>query len=895
MKPTYLRFHTTRCPGLALLFAGTCSLNAADVTLDVADTLGNSSFNTAGGWSDGFAPAAFNDYFVSIERLRTPANGDPHTFAGASLTLLPGGVLDYKGTGVAGTLTVENLKLDGGLVRHLNGAGDLFSLAGSIEVLSASTITAKQGPVTVLAPVTGTAPLTVGTADNLYQVTLSGGGGYAGTITVQAGGYLTLAETGALAFKLTPGGSNMVTGGGTFAANGVFDIDVSSAGGAIGDEWLLVDDTTLAASFGETFRIVSGSTEWTRIPITTAWSVWVAPGGEHQFDTTTGMIVKVPADFDADGLPNTWEGTHFGNILSAQGAMDDPDEDGAPNYLEFLAGTDPNDEKSFPDADEDGLPDAWEYLHFGDLAQGPDGDPDGDLNGNLEEYLAGTSPTNAFDYPDADDDGLNDGWEVFHFGLEGEERAETLARVAPGADPDGDLFDNEAEFLARTDPDDPLSSPDTDGDGLPDGWEVLYFREGDEDLATVVGKYGGNDDPDDDGFSNFLEFAAGTDPGDASSGEKTVGYWRFEEASSGEVPAGGNGAYAFPTSVQDSSVYGNHMMAWADYSRPNYDALVPAAQVPATAAGNTGSLYFQRNGNGIYYIEALFTTPANLLTPPAGFLRTFAFQEITVETSFRTTLANAWQVPVSKLGNPVAGQPPFSLKIDTANRLRAGLVDGSGTAREIVGTSDILTGEWYSSAVTVSADSMKLWLKRPGDTAYQLEGEVAVSGAWYVPDTGAIDTAWNIGQGMWNGVATDAFEGNIDEVRISAKALDPAEFLFTEEAAGDYEAWAAATIPDAGLRGPDDDADGDGTTNFVEYRLGLNPVDGSSFFLASWEGTGLTWPAAEGLVFRIHRSTTLAEGSWEPVGEVTATGASATWSDPEAPAGRAFYRVELAD
>ena len=53
-----------------------------------------------------------------------------------------------------------------------------------------------------------------------------------------------------------------------------------------------------------------------------------------------------------------------------------------------------------------------------------------------------------------------------------------------------------------------LSGPDSDGDGLPDDWEMLYFGNL---------NYGPNDDPDHDGLSNYQEFLAGTNPNDANS------------------------------------------------------------------------------------------------------------------------------------------------------------------------------------------------------------------------------------------------------------------------------------------------------------------------------------------------------------------------------------------
>ena len=51
---------------------------------------------------------------------------------------------------------------------------------------------------------------------------------------------------------------------------------------------------------------------------------------------------------------------------------------------------------SFVDLDLDGLPDEWEVEFFGSIqAAGPDQDSDGDGATNFEEWLAGTNPTNA--------------------------------------------------------------------------------------------------------------------------------------------------------------------------------------------------------------------------------------------------------------------------------------------------------------------------------------------------------------------------------------------------------------------------------------------------------------------------------------------------------------------
>jgi hypothetical protein len=51
------------------------------------------------------------------------------------------------------------------------------------------------------------------------------------------------------------------------------------------------------------------------------------------------------------------------------------------------------------DADRDGLDDVWEMQHFGSLAQGPRDDPDQDGYSNMREQILGTDPTANDNFP----------------------------------------------------------------------------------------------------------------------------------------------------------------------------------------------------------------------------------------------------------------------------------------------------------------------------------------------------------------------------------------------------------------------------------------------------------------------------------------------------------------
>lgn len=92
----------------------------------------------------------------------------------------------------------------------------------------------------------------------------------------------------------------------------------------------------------------------------------------------------------------------------------------------------------------------------------------------------------------SDGDALPDEWELRNFG--------TLDRDGPG-DADGDGMADAEEFAAGTDP----NAADTDGDGIPDGWEAEHGLDP-LDASDAA------DDPDGDGLSSLEEYGIGTDP-----------------------------------------------------------------------------------------------------------------------------------------------------------------------------------------------------------------------------------------------------------------------------------------------------------------------------------------------------------------------------------------------
>ncbi|HEX7655265.1 MAG TPA: autotransporter-associated beta strand repeat-containing protein, partial [Verrucomicrobiae bacterium] len=175
------------------------------IPLSATDAAGTSSFNVAGNWQDGNAPATGNGYFAALP-LRSPADTNNYTFGGSILAIDTGGRFLLKGIN-GQVLTVTNLVLSGGLLDYANG-GDNF-----VETLEGN-VSLNGGTLSYLGAL-GSA----GASETFYLNAAIGGNGdvQLGGAVVNGGG-----DNGVVIFN----GTNTYTGktilaGGTLLVNGL--------------------------------------------------------------------------------------------------------------------------------------------------------------------------------------------------------------------------------------------------------------------------------------------------------------------------------------------------------------------------------------------------------------------------------------------------------------------------------------------------------------------------------------------------------------------------------------------------------------------------------------------------------------------------------------------------
>ena len=554
------------------------------------------------------------------------------------------------------------------------------------------------------------------------------------------------------------------------------------------------------------------------------------------------------ADADLDGFPDQWELARFGDTTTATAGVD-TDGDTANDEVEFAAQSNPNDAASTgTDIDQDNLADTWEIQYFKNLLQNAADDPDNDFCDNALEQTYNTNPANANSSPDTDGDGIADGWEYKWFS--DLTTAETTMNSGSNTNNDNDFDSDAEEFALATDPTEKFSGRDLDADQLPDYWEYFYFEPlvgiGPNPDNPLWRSYNGSNDFDGDLATNAREFADATNPADPNSVRDTNGDGFYDGIALAATDGFGQSSFNAGT---------NWTGAAAPVAGMNY--LVPLGlrlRTPDTAATTVtfagsklavaGELGLKGDGstfNANYVFAATSGTPSILSIVNAGGTvtlgGTLAFKtNTTVNTqnapiafsgivsgtggleltdSTPTPLAPA-SVQFNNSANTYAGnivlQPAVNLVVNGVLTPGTGSLfhiapGAAGVTNSIGGTGSItLAGTLdIDLAGAVPSFGATTW-PLVSTTTVTFDPAFTVTGSGFTPDGGAVGArVWTSGDGD--------YEFN--------EATGVLSFVGTLG----YGSWA----PDSGLTsgvndGALDNPENDSFANVLEYQLGGNPL-----------------------------------------------------------------------
>ena len=251
----------------------------------------------------------------------------------------------------------------------------------------------------------------------------------------------------------------------------------------------------------------------------------------------------------------------------------------------------------------------------------------------------------------------------------------------------------------------------------------------------------------------------------------TLAWWRFEEGSVAQKVANVKDQPRKKAAV-DHSGHNNHLYAFGKPQSPAVSDDVPAAKL-ANGVENLRSLNDSVASPQVATMD-LFTDPARSKTH-MDMLNTFQFREWTIELSFKTNQADHFHGLVGKDGKPTDDpRSPLQFKVrGDDNKLQIEIIDGKGNVCEARSKTAIETGKWYHAAAVCDGESLRLYLD--SGSGYELQSEHAAHGALFNrPGT------WTLGRGFHDGKLADDARAWIDEVRVSAKAREPSDFLFAK-------------------------------------------------------------------------------------------------------------------
>ncbi len=240
------------------------------------------------------------------------------------------------------------------------------------------------------------------------------------------------------------------------------------------------------------------------------------------------------------------------------------------------------------DTDGDTIPDAWELAYSGSITgMVASADLDGDRQSNIAEFIAGTNPTNAASLFQVSSQIETNG---MHFVVEWTAVTGRVYSVlwTPALDQDFQPLETGIHYPQSSYTDTVhsaesggyyrvvvvLESYDADGDGLPNDWEIQYA------VADAQA------DADNDGFSNLLEFIAGTNPTNDAS---------FFTSTASLVETNGASYFVVEWNAIPNRIY---KVRWRESLMEDYQLLADGIEYPQNSYTN-----MLDTGTGFYRVD----------------------------------------------------------------------------------------------------------------------------------------------------------------------------------------------------------------------------------------------------------------------------------------------------
>jgi hypothetical protein len=258
-----------------------------------------------------------------------------------------------------------------------------------------------------------------------------------------------------------------------------------------------------------------------------------------------------------------------------------------------------------------------------------------------------------------------------------------------------------------------------------------------------------------------------------------LAWWRFEDGTVGK-PVGNLKAQMGAISAKDFSGHNNHLFAYSGDTAPSVSDQVPTKPLGLIHAENKLCLDdTERPANGVLTRD-LYVNQEVARTHMDQINR-YPLADWTVEASLCPAQPNGEQVAVAKEEDHAGTMVPlFQLGLfGSPPTIGVEFIDEAGETVTIRSDIQPKADQWWHVAVTCENGHAKLYIADDQQTdGYTVVDEVPVRGTLLRKGG-----TWLVGRGSENGRMGRDYFGKIDEVRISTKALQPAQFLFGGAAA----------------------------------------------------------------------------------------------------------------